>query len=89
MLDREIDTIATLLDEHGPLSRDEIARRLGTRRWGPGRFRYAIAEAESEGRNPAAVAHRLRARTLVGTLALQLTQPRFLRRGEPSSSGAQ
>ncbi len=49
-LDREIDAIAAAVEEQGPLQRDEIARRIGARRWGPGRFRNALQEAESEGR---------------------------------------
>jgi MFS family permease len=50
ILDREIDAIAAAVEENGPLQREEIARRVGARRWGPGRFRNALAEAESEGR---------------------------------------
>jgi hypothetical protein len=50
LLDREIDAIADALDSDGTLSRDELAARVGARRWGPGRFRYALREAESEGR---------------------------------------
>jgi len=50
VLDREIDAIAAVVEEDGPLPRDEIARRIGARRWGPGRFRNALAEAEVEGR---------------------------------------
>jgi hypothetical protein len=50
LLDREIDAIADALDGDGTLSRDELAARVGARRWGPGRFRYALREAESEGR---------------------------------------
>jgi MFS family permease len=50
LLDREIDSIAAALDEAGPLRREEIARRVGARRWGPGRFAHALAEAQAEGR---------------------------------------
>jgi hypothetical protein len=50
LLDREIDSIAGVVEEDGPLQREEIARRVGARRWGPGRFRNALAEAEAEGR---------------------------------------
>ena len=50
LLDREIDAIADAFGDDKSLSRDELARRVGARRWGPGRFRYALAEAESEGR---------------------------------------
>jgi MFS family permease len=50
LLDREIDSIAAVIEEHGPLVRDEIARLVNARRWGPGRFRNALYEAEVEGR---------------------------------------
>jgi len=50
ILDREIDAIAAVVDQDGPLQREEIARRVGARRWGPGRFRNALSEAEAEGR---------------------------------------
>ena len=50
ILDREIDAIAAVVEDGGPLQREEIARRVGARRWGPGRFRNALTEAESEGR---------------------------------------
>ena len=50
ILDREIDAIADVVDADGPLQREEIARRVGARRWGPGRFRNALYEAEAEGR---------------------------------------
>ncbi len=50
LLDREIDAIAHVLEEEdGPLRREEIARRVGARRWGPGRFGNALAEASAEG----------------------------------------
>jgi MFS family permease len=50
VLDREIDTIAAAVEEAGPLSREEIARRVGARRWGPGRFGNALLSALDEGR---------------------------------------
>ncbi|MGN6798027.1 MAG: MFS transporter [Gaiellaceae bacterium] len=50
LLDREIDSIADVVDRDGPLQREEIARRVGARHWGPGRFRNALYEAEQEGR---------------------------------------
>jgi MFS family permease len=49
-LDREIDSIARALDERGATSRDELARAVGARYWGPGRFRTALREAVDEGR---------------------------------------
>jgi MFS family permease len=50
LLDREIDAIAAVLEQDGPLQREEVARRVGARNWGPGRFRNALYEAEAEGR---------------------------------------
>jgi hypothetical protein len=49
-LDREIETIARALDEHGATERGELARLVGARYWGPGRFRAALREAVAEGR---------------------------------------
>ena len=49
-LDREIDAIAQALAEQGPTRRDELARIVGARYWGPGRFPTAVREAVSEGR---------------------------------------
>jgi hypothetical protein len=48
-LDHEIEIIARALQEHGELGRDELARRIGARYWGPGRFRSALREAIAEG----------------------------------------
>jgi MFS family permease len=50
LLDREIDSIAAALEEAGPLSREELSRRVGARRWGPGRFQNALVSALDEGR---------------------------------------
>jgi MFS family permease len=50
VLDHEVDTIAATVDESGPLERADLARRVGARRWGPGRFRAALDEALAEGR---------------------------------------
>ncbi len=50
VLDREIETIATVLDENGDTDRRELARLTGARHWGPGRFRQALREAVDEGR---------------------------------------
>jgi MFS family permease len=47
--DREVDAIAGALEE-GPLRLPELARRVGARRWGPGRFRSAVETAVAEGR---------------------------------------
>jgi hypothetical protein len=48
-LDREIDTIARALAERGPMTRDELARVVGARHWGPGRFHAALHQALDEG----------------------------------------
>jgi hypothetical protein len=49
-LDREVDAIAHDLAEHGPEDRGQLARRVGARRWGPGRFSAALRQALTEGR---------------------------------------
>jgi MFS family permease len=49
-LDNEIEIVARALEEHGELGREELARRIGARYWGPGRFRAALREAVREGR---------------------------------------
>ena len=41
--------ICQALDEHGPTDRRELARLVGARYWGPGRFRAAVREAVGEG----------------------------------------
>ncbi len=48
-LDREIAAISRALEEHGPTERRELARLVGARYWGPGRFRGALREAVQEG----------------------------------------
>ena len=50
ILDREVDAIGDALAEGGEMRREELARRVGARRWGPGRFQRAIDEAVAEGR---------------------------------------
>jgi MFS family permease len=47
--DREVDAIASAVAD-GPLRLPELARRVGARRWGPGRFRSALQSALAEGR---------------------------------------
>ena len=49
-LELEVDVIARALDEHGPLERGELARLVGARYWGPGRFRQALRAAIDEDR---------------------------------------
>jgi MFS family permease len=53
-LDHEIDALERDLAKHGPASRRDLARRVGAKAWGPGRFRPALREAAHEGR-----AHRI------------------------------
>jgi MFS family permease len=48
-LDREIAAISRALRENGQVSRQELARLVGARYWGPGRFRAALREAVAEG----------------------------------------
>ena len=47
--DTEIDAITRALREGGDMSRQELARRVHARRWGPGRFHGALADALAEG----------------------------------------
>ena len=49
-LDREVDAIARTLAEHGPADREQLARWVGAKRWGPGRFGAALRQAVLEGR---------------------------------------
>jgi MFS family permease len=49
-LTREIERIAQALEANGPLDRAELARRVGARFWGPGRFPAALREAVTSGR---------------------------------------
>jgi hypothetical protein len=46
---REIEAIAVIVAE-GPLTRDELARRVRGDGWGPGRFRAALRDAVEDGR---------------------------------------
>jgi MFS family permease len=48
-LDREITIIERALEDRGSANRRELARRVGARYWGPGRFRSALREAVEEG----------------------------------------
>jgi MFS family permease len=57
-LDSEVDAIARALAGQGPAERDELARRVDARRWGPGRFGVALREAVTEGRAKRLTRHR-------------------------------
>ncbi len=48
--EREIEIIERALAENGSANRRELARRVGGRYWGPGRFRGALREAVLDGR---------------------------------------
>ncbi len=48
--EREIEVIERALNEKGSANRKELSRRVGSRYWGPGRFRGALQEAVAEGR---------------------------------------
>jgi len=48
-VDREIDAIEQAATDR-PMSREELARAVNARTWGPGRFRRALRLAQSERR---------------------------------------
>ena len=48
-LDREVEAIASELEEHGSMSRRELASRVGAHTWGPGQFRAALRTALEDG----------------------------------------
>ena len=47
-LDNEIEAIERALAENGPMDRDELARLVGARYWGPGVFAEALRQAVVE-----------------------------------------
>jgi hypothetical protein len=47
--DQEVEIIGRALAESGETTRADLARRVGARYWGPGRFRGALREAVAEG----------------------------------------
>jgi MFS family permease len=49
-LQNEVEAIGRAVDEGGTISRDELYRVVGGRRWGPGRFARALGEAVAAGR---------------------------------------
>ncbi|HET6448857.1 MAG TPA: MFS transporter [Conexibacter sp.] len=49
-MDREVDAIVRALEQNGPTDRSALARIVGARYWGPGRFRSALVEALLEHR---------------------------------------
>lgn len=48
-VDNEVGIIERALREQGDLNRQDLARRVGARYWGPGRFRSALRTAITEG----------------------------------------
>jgi MFS family permease len=49
-LDREVDLITRAVETNGASDRRSLARLVGARHWGPGRFHGALEEAVAEGR---------------------------------------
>jgi hypothetical protein len=49
-LDREIELIETAVRDRERIDVTSLARTIGARSWGPGRFRTALREAVAEGR---------------------------------------
>jgi MFS family permease len=49
-VEHEVEAIERALREHGEATRRELARRVGARYWGPGRFRVALRQAGRERR---------------------------------------
>jgi MFS family permease len=49
-LERQIEVLEHALEKEGPLDRRRLARLVGARYWGPGRFRLVLSEALREGR---------------------------------------
>jgi MFS family permease len=47
--DREVQAIVAALEEHGEVDRRDLARVVGARGWGPGRFRAALRGAVEVG----------------------------------------
>jgi hypothetical protein len=46
---REVEVIARILRQQGPLGVRELRRQAESRLWGPGRFGPALARAQREG----------------------------------------
>jgi hypothetical protein len=49
-LDREIGMLERALAEHGDVRRSELAKLVGARYWGPGRYGRALRKGADEGR---------------------------------------
>ena len=48
-LDEQIRAVGSALAEHGPMARQELARVVGARYWGPGAFGAALRQAVADG----------------------------------------
>ena len=46
----ELESLERVLRQQGPLERRELGKRVGSRFWGPGRYRNALRAALREGR---------------------------------------
>jgi MFS family permease len=49
-IEPEVAAIAATVAEHGPIERNQLARLVGARYWGPGRFQRALRRAVAAGR---------------------------------------
>ena len=49
-LEREVESIARALENHGPQRREDLGRLVGARYWGPRRFTAALRAALAQGR---------------------------------------
>ncbi len=67
VLQREVDAIARLLQDDGPLDRRSIAEAVRARYWGPGRFRLALREAMAQGKVRLAGRGRFAAAAAIGS----------------------
>jgi MFS family permease len=46
---QEVEAISGALHDTGPMTREQLAQRVGARFWGPGRFPRALRQAQAEG----------------------------------------
>jgi MFS family permease len=85
LVDREVERLVQALAENGPARHEELARRVGARFWGPGRFRRALRVGQSEGR----IRRTGRDRYDVPEVRVpELGRPQARLRHEPRSAGA-
>ena len=48
-LNAEVMAVERALEEHGPVEREELARMVGARHWGPGAFSESLRLAVATG----------------------------------------